>query len=63
MNGKGDRPRAVDKEKYDVRYDLMFNKCNPYTDEQLDEFISKGYITENCKAIFKSKYKDKLNRL
>lgn len=28
QNGKGDRPRPVDKKKYDVNYERIFRKKN-----------------------------------
>jgi hypothetical protein len=52
MNGKGDRPRGVNKSKYDVKYDLAFSKTNPYTRGELDSFIKKGWITEKEAFIF-----------
>jgi len=55
MNGKGDTPRSVHKDKYDVKYDLAFSKTNPYTNEELDRFIEEGWITEKEKSIFKGK--------
>jgi hypothetical protein len=28
QNGKGDRPRPVDKKKYDINYERIFRKKN-----------------------------------
>ena len=36
-NGKGDRPRPVDKEKYDANYEAIFGKRDPtYMQRSLD---------------------------
>jgi len=51
MNGKGDTPRSVHKDKYD----LAFSKTNPYTNEELDRFIKEGWITEEDKEVFNKK--------
>lgn len=55
MAGKGDRPRSVYKDKYDVKHNLAFSKTNPYTDDELNSFIEKGWITEKEKGIFKGR--------
>lgn len=63
MNGKGDTPRSVNKNKYDVKYDLAFSKTNPYTDQELDTFIKEGWITEEDKRKFKEKGLDELAKI
>jgi hypothetical protein len=48
-NGKGDRPRPVDKEKYDANYEAIFGKKEPpymrrsldWVNEQYGEVLKK----------------------
>tara|TARA_R110002111_G_scaffold238569_2_gene300072 strand:+ start:745 stop:945 length:201 start_codon:yes stop_codon:yes gene_type:complete len=63
MNGKGDTPRSVHKDKYDVKYDLAFSRDNPYTRKELDKFVIEGWITEEEAYLFVTKDLAKMVRL
>lgn len=46
MNGKGSKPRPVDKQNYDKNFDRIFGKKNLSSLKQLDEQQDEGKRTK-----------------
>jgi hypothetical protein len=53
MNGKGSRPRPVDRAKYGANYDDIFSRCSKHPDYDAVSLPLAGCVV--CRRLFREK--------